>query len=134
MNAYKKAVNNRNDSQFKVRLRNENDIMRNNVNKSDVDMNRTPSPPKVLMSTNKFYRELSERPVTQSSYLWTKCYDKSRRYETRHEIPDCERKLKKLEQSGLLAKFTNFQITKSIPLALEDEDEVFICSLIQLYN
>jgi hypothetical protein len=129
MNAYKKAVNNRNDSQFKVRLRNENDIKsRNNVNKSDVELNRTPSSPKVLMSTNKFYKELTARPVTQSSYLWTKCYDKSRR----HETPDCERKLKKLEESGLLAKFTNFQITKSIPLALEDEDEVFIYSLIEL--
>ena len=40
----------------------------------------------------------------------------------RPQTPECDRKLKRLEQSGLLAKLANFQ-TKSIPLALEEEDD-----------
>jgi len=124
--------NNSNESQFRVRLRNDNDLVRNNIkktnekktNENNTVVNRTPSPPKVLMSTHKFYQQLATRPViassmTKTSYTWNTSHDKSQR----HKTPDCERKLKKLQQTGLLAKFTNFQITNSMPLALEDDDE-----------
>jgi len=138
MNTFSKISNNNNssnESQFRVRLRNDNvKTHENKTNENKTVTNRTPSPPKVLMSTHKFYQQLATRPVmtpsmTKTCYTWTTSHDKSQR----HETPDCERKLKKLQQTGLLAKFTNFQITNSMPLALEDEEEEEVIVFVTIF-
>ena len=120
------------DCDLKVRICNEN-----RLNYRPVDhrlaARRTPSPPKTTFPANHYLRQLNNgtevRPMfkvpSQPKSCYTGCNGQNKKLPTAPVpvVEDSSSRLKKLEKSGLLAKFAHFQTTKSVPLALEEEED-----------
>lgn len=93
-----------------------------------LNINKTPSPPRLLLSSQKPL--LSSLPSSQSQRHNKTSVTKGSltlfsSFKTpTNETPECDRKLRKLQESGLLAKLNTFQISKNVTLdECEDEDE-----------
>lgn len=119
------------DGDLKMRVCNEN---RSNFRPVDHRFagRRTPSPPKTLLPPNQYLKPLNGldvRPVFKNQSQTKSCYTGCQSSNGQNKLPtasvvtDCTSRLQRLQKSGLLARFANFQATKSVPLALEEEEE-----------